>query len=274
LPSRHPNILFFIILRRHLWQKPVPWTPGVWREASRRPRRRRHHSSQGEFDHSVAGATSNQVVWNKLRRQTNPRLAWFGKKRRRRKPTNSKKSPSEIDAGLFPLFWIMTNTRTFSDATSGWLIHPYSPFKMWCLFWFFSSANMNIMLTTVVETLYLWLCVWGWKQTKSFVPRLFTQSQSRTWPRDPDTVKPPRKTRVIAASSWHKWYKQYIVLFILLCRHYHASSLQYCVYISLYYTERQSRFVSGQPHSAGLTSTAGFTVGVIQKDYYCHHHTK
>lgn len=162
-------------------------------------------------------------------------------------------------------FWRMIKTGMFSDMTHLSLAFQY--LFTFCqthvfIFWFFSSANMNIMLTTVVKTHSSWhagrvcvcvcviMCVSCWKQEikmkrkrKIIVPQTYTHAdtQSRSNPSLPENCRTSTQTLLLLLlhgtnnrnnTSWYSYY------YVLFC---HASSLQYCFYISLYYTERQDK---------------------------------
>lgn len=143
------------------------------------------------------------------------------------------------------------NVCRFHTSVIGFSIPVQLPVSFKFLFWFFSSANMNIMLTTVVKThrlsrVCVCVCTWGWKhlnRNHKCTSNILTHSRSR--PSLPGTVKPPRQLLLLLllhGTNNRNNTLCYSYYYVLIC---HASSLQYCFYISLYYTERRKKSDQG-----------------------------
>lgn len=181
----------------------------------------------------------------KLRRHTNRPLEQNGK---------VKEKPFRDWRWIVSTFWMMIKTGMFADFTHLSLAFQSLfnfLFPLNFLFWFFSSANMNIMLTTVVKThrlsrVCVCVCTWGWKhlnRNHKCTSNILTHSRSR--PSLPGTVKPPRQLLLLLllhGTNNRNNTLCYSYYYVLIC---HASSLQYCFYISLYYTERRKKSDQG-----------------------------
>lgn len=123
------------------------------------------------------------------------------------------------------------------------------------IFWFLSSANMNIMLTTVVKThstdiQAVCVCVCGNvcvrlktsdqnKRKLLYLKHTHTPTQSiHHYPKNCRTSTQTLLLLLLHGTNNRNNTSCYSYYYVLFC---HASSLQYCFYISLYYTERQNK---------------------------------
>lgn len=118
-----------------------------------------------EFYHSVAGTMTNKVDFQRPRRQTNQLFTVVRLDKKKKKSKIKALQRLTMDSFRFLNNDKNWNVFRYDTSVIGFSIPVHLPVKLKFLFWFFSSANMNIMLTTVVKTHHLsrvclWVYVW------------------------------------------------------------------------------------------------------------------